>query len=91
MAAWGERLKECPPGAVADHLRTELTRFKDVAPNLKHVRGEAFQPDHWASLFRKLGLEPSLKIDKLCLSHFLQVRVRVRVRVLTSILTLTLP
>ena len=26
--AWAERLKECPPGAVADHLRNELTRFK---------------------------------------------------------------
>ena len=35
------------------------------------MRGEAFQPDHWATLFRKLGLESSLKIDKLCLSHFL--------------------
>ena len=71
VVAWAERLKECPPGAVADYLRNELTRFKDVAPSLKHVRGEAFQPDHWATLFRKLGLEPSLKIDKLCLSHFL--------------------
>ena len=72
VASWGEKGKACPPGTVADHLRNELSRFRDVAPLLRFVRGEAFQPEHWATLVRKLGLDPSLKIDKLCFSHFLE-------------------
>ena len=72
VASWGEKSKACPPGTVADHLRNELSRFRDVAPLLRFVRGEAFQPEHWATLVRKLGLDPALKIDKLCFSHFLE-------------------
>ena len=118
--AWAERLKECPPGAVATNhspnpnpnpnpnpdpnpnptpnqvrwpttcgmssaasrtwrrasstrcalqpsplnlhphlslsltLRLSLTLSLTPNPN-RHVRGEAFQPDHWATLFRTLG------------------------------------
>ena len=69
---WIEKAHSCPPGAVADHLRTELNRFRDLAPSLKHVRGDSFQPEHWRSLFNKLSME-KIKLADLCLSHFLEV------------------
>ena len=61
VAAWIEKSQACPPGAVADHLKSELNRFRDVAPALKHVRGDSFQPEHWRSLFGKLKIEKMLK------------------------------
>ena len=72
VGVWIEKAHSCPPGAVADHLRTELNRFRDLAPSLKHVRGDSFQPEHWRSLFNKLSME-KIKLADLCLSHFLEV------------------
>lgn len=66
VIAWADRAKECPPGAVADHLRRELSRYKEVAPLLRFVRGESFQAEHWGTLFRKLEIE-KVRLDKLCL------------------------
>eukprot|EP00966_Prymnesium_polylepis_P151786 3506553-Prymnesium_polylepis.1 len=71
ISTWLEKSVACPPGAVAEHLKAELARFRDVAPVLKHVRGDVFQPEHWRSLFHKLKLE-KMTIDKLCLQHFLE-------------------
>lgn len=71
VSAWAEKMTQCPPGAVADYLRTELSRFRDVQPVLRHVRGEVFQPEHWRSIFNKLHLE-KISLDKLCLMHFLE-------------------
>eukprot|EP00327_Prymnesium_parvum_P015469 CAMPEP_0113281722 /NCGR_PEP_ID=MMETSP0008_2-20120614/28451_1 /TAXON_ID=97485 /ORGANISM="Prymnesium parvum" /LENGTH=3313 /DNA_ID=CAMNT_0000132155 /DNA_START=19 /DNA_END=9960 /DNA_ORIENTATION=- /assembly_acc=CAM_ASM_000153 len=71
VTAWLEKSAQCPPGAVAEHLRSELARFREMAPVLRHVRGDVFQPEHWRSLLNKLKLE-KMSIDKLCLSHFLE-------------------
>ena len=38
VAAWVDKSVACPPGAVAEHLRSELNRFRDVAPVLRYVR-----------------------------------------------------
>lgn len=70
VVAWKEKSQACPRGAIADHLRTELNNYQDLGPLLKNVRGDAFQPEHWATLFRKLEIE-KVSLDKLCLSHFL--------------------
>lgn len=70
VAEWREKATGCPPGAIADHLRTELAAYQDLGPLLKLVRGDAFQPEHWSTLFRKLEIE-KVSLDKLCLSHFL--------------------
>jgi len=70
VVAWKEKAQTCPPGAIADHLRAELNNYQDLGPLLKSVRGDAFQPEHWATLFRKLGIE-KVSLEKLCLSHFL--------------------
>ena len=37
--------------------KAELHRFRDVAPALKYVRGDSFQPEHWRALFHKLGID----------------------------------
>ena len=66
VTAWIDKCHSCPPGAVAAHLKTELHRFRDLAPTLKHVRGDSFQPEHWRSLFNKLGIE-KVKHADLCL------------------------
>ena len=71
IGVWVEKSRACPPGTVADHMRGELSRFRDVGPLLQYVRGEAFKAEHWATLFKWLGLDKSLTIGKLCFSHFL--------------------
>ena len=70
VSLWAEKSQACPPGAVADHLRAELNSFRDAAPNLKHVRGDAFQPEHWRAMFTLLKME-RVPLEKLCFSHFL--------------------
>ena len=70
VAAWVEKSTQCPPGAVADHLKTQLNLYRDLAPGLKNVRGDSFQPEHWRSLFHKLGIE-KVALAQLCLHHFL--------------------
>ena len=62
--------RAAPAGAVADFLKSELAKFRDVAPLLKYVRGEPFQQEHWAALFRKLSIE-KVDLAKLTLGHFL--------------------
>ena len=61
------QLTVAAPHALADHLRAELVRFKDVAPLLKNVRGDSFQPEHWRSLFHKLGID-KIALPQLCLN-----------------------
>ena len=39
---WLEKARAAPAGAVADFLKSELAKFRDVAPLLKYVRGEPF-------------------------------------------------
>ncbi|KAL3906894.1 MAG: hypothetical protein SGPRY_010376, partial [Prymnesium sp.] len=56
VSAWLDKSSACPPGAVADYLRSELSRFRD--------------PEHWRALYLKLKME-KMSIDKLCLHHFL--------------------
>ena len=70
IASWRERAADCPPGAIASHLVAELDGYSQLGPLLKHVRGDAFQPEHWASLFRTLGI-PKVPLGDLRLSHFL--------------------
>ena len=67
---WLEKARAAPAGAVADFLKSELAKFRDVAPLLKYVRGEPFQQEHWAALFRKLSIE-KVDLAKLTLGHFL--------------------
>ena len=69
VTAWAERSAKCPPGAVADHLRRELGTFRELAPLLRLVRGDSFQPEHWATLFKKIDME-KVPLEKLCLSHW---------------------
>ena len=70
MIEWLEKARAAPAGAVADFLKSELAKFRDVAPLLKYVRGEPFQQEHWAALFRKLSIE-KVDLAKLTLGHFL--------------------
>lgn len=46
-------------------------QFRDVCPVLRYVRGDVFQPEHWRSLYHKLGLK-GVTLEKLTFNHFLE-------------------
>ena len=48
----------------------DITAVLAPPPDFDHVRGDAFQPEHWRSLFNKLDIE-KVKLADLCLSHFI--------------------
>ena len=56
VVEWVDRSAKCPPGAISDHLRRELALFRDVAPVLRHCRGDAFLSEHWAIFYKRLLL-----------------------------------
>ena len=50
------------------HILGMLDDFLHAFPLLSFVRGEAFTPDHWASLFRTLEFDTSkVRSGNLCL------------------------
>lgn len=59
------------------HLIGLLDGYLDALPLLTFVRGDAFTPDHWGSLFRMLQLnqglpkEEHITLETLTLKHFL--------------------
>ncbi|KAJ1640034.1 dynein heavy chain and region D6 of dynein motor-domain-containing protein [Pavlovales sp. CCMP2436] len=76
VAAWVEKAKACPAGPVAEHLREVLRKLRDVAPNLKLVRGDGFEAVHWSDMFRRLGVE-KVDLSKLTLGHFVRVAPKI--------------
>ena len=57
------------------HLIGLLDTMRDVLPLLAFVRGDSFKSEHWAALFRLLGMdafEPKPTQETLTLAHFLR-------------------
>ena len=46
--------------------------FQSVLPSLKWVRGEPLSQDHWAELFRMLGMPRGMTLEKLTFGHVLE-------------------
>ncbi|KAG8470560.1 hypothetical protein KFE25_008981 [Diacronema lutheri] len=76
VAAWLEKAKACPAGPVADHLKELLHKLRDVAPNLKLVRGDGFEAAHWADLFKRLSME-RVDLSKLTVGHFVKAAQKI--------------
>lgn len=70
---WSDKLKGTGADAVGLYLRSELEKLTQVKPLLKHVRGDALTQDHWAELYRMLGMERGQPMSALTLGSFLRV------------------
>lgn len=53
-------------------MRAEVEKFREIQPLLKYVRGDVLTPDHWAELYRILGM-PKMNSTELTLGSFISV------------------
>ena len=73
LARWATRVKDrggAGKDAVALMLMREIEGYRKAVPALTYVRGDGYQPTHWAQMFSLLGLPTSTKIDELTLGTF---------------------
>ncbi len=73
MKNWQRKVKGRQHDAVQEALLNELKRNLSIFPLLKQVTGEAFEREHWKTLFAKLGFSHDTKIETLQLRDFMRV------------------
>ena len=58
------------------YINEDLERMRKAQPGMKHCKGDVpFNEDHWAELFRKLGIARTVRIETLTFGHFLAPHV----------------
>lgn len=63
-------------GTIAEKILRIISGDADLirraVPGLKLARGDAFKEEHWSTVFRKLGISKGVRLESLCVSHFLE-------------------
>jgi dynein heavy chain 2, cytosolic len=73
LTGWSEKAKSRAKDSVTVYVISELDKYRDIFPSLKNVRGDALTPEHWAELYRMLGIPKGTSITDLTLGTFLNV------------------
>eukprot|EP01022_Parablepharisma_sp_SALTPOND_P023029 TRINITY_DN475_c0_g1_i1.p1 TRINITY_DN475_c0_g1~~TRINITY_DN475_c0_g1_i1.p1 ORF type:complete len:3195 (-),score=434.63 TRINITY_DN475_c0_g1_i1:26360-35944(-) len=69
--SWADKIKSKERSVVTNYLRNELEKFRQSWPLLKGVVGEAFEKEHWKTLFVYLKFDRSVTIENVTFGHFL--------------------
>ena len=70
MDAWLEELKNKKRDIVVRYLSGVLDQFKDAYPLFKMCIGEAFEKEHWKTLFHYLKFGKEVSVETLTFQHF---------------------
>ncbi|KNC47878.1 cytoplasmic dynein 2 heavy chain 1 [Thecamonas trahens ATCC 50062] len=62
---------------IVKHLQSAVRLYSRVYSVLKYCRGDSFTAEHWAALFRIVGLPRGLKGSQLTFGHFLGVMEKI--------------
>lgn len=65
MKEFKEKVSRVPNEPIIKYLGGELDSLQRGVPIYRAMSGEAFEKDHWAALFRLLGLPPSQQLKDL--------------------------
>jgi len=68
---WTEKIKGKERNVVTNYLRNELERFKQAWPLLKAIVGEAFEKEHWKTLFVFLKLDKAITIENVTFGNLI--------------------
>ena len=71
LSTWSGVIQKKERNVVTNYLRTLVDKYKQGYPLLKNLVGEAFEKEHWKTLFFLLKLEKDVTIEKLQFLHFI--------------------
>ena len=68
---WADKLKTLNKDACCLYLMSQVELYKSIWPVLKLVIGEAFEKEHWKTLFSMLKIPKEVSIENLTFGHLL--------------------
>ena len=68
---WTEKAKGKERSVVTNFLRAELEHFRQAWPLLKAIVGEAFEKEHWKTLFVYLKLDRAITIENVTFGNLI--------------------
>ena len=64
--SWDERLRKLKnKNSIQVAVQKEVERFREAFVGLKFMKGESLSESHWSELFRMIGLDSGMLVDKL--------------------------
>ena len=71
FTTWGDKIKSKERNVVSNYLRSEVEKFRQAWPILKAIVGEAFEKEHWKTLFVFLKLDKAITIENVTFGNLL--------------------
>ncbi|RKO94668.1 hypothetical protein BDK51DRAFT_21975 [Blyttiomyces helicus] len=75
LAKWTERLREREIDAVAAQIQQDIDSHQELIPCMKFLRGDNWTSEHWADLFRLIGIPKGVALSDLTFGHILDTKV----------------
>ncbi|KAJ3280883.1 Cytoplasmic dynein 2 heavy chain 1, partial [Borealophlyctis nickersoniae] len=71
LSKWTEKIRGREMDAITLHIQQDVDSYREVIPCLKFLRGDNWTTEHWADLFRIIGVPKGVGLSDLTFGHIL--------------------